>query len=404
MEGNKKNMDTEQPKENVVENHMLEVPIEKIVPNELNNFDISDPNERLKYSVKTWGLHGSLAAIGPFDDGTYRLISGERRFHAIKSIYEETDGQSYQTVPLLVVGDKNMDEREQAIRLQLSNLDVRELSPDDRREHILGVLQILRELDEENKLDEVVVTGGENGSTPAEKLAGIFRFSKRNALLYEAILKKDEEFPGFMLASSNIPMAKMGALINKIDNLDEEKKNEIHLEEKSLQEKLAEAKTVEEKQAIITKGVLAKTVEDEFDSMNLLKNIERSVNQETADLKDSNITNFHSTVSNSMVDKGSEANEPKSYRDLQGRNYEKDVFEVSGTEEPQTLGVEAVLDDIAESTEDTTSAAKIRESIFIKQMIRWCKEYVKNPYQSDEIVELVDAFQAVIDKHNQKNA
>ena len=46
---------------------------DKLVPNPLNHFPISDLTD-LKNTIEQFGILSPLSVVGPYDDGTYRII------------------------------------------------------------------------------------------------------------------------------------------------------------------------------------------------------------------------------------------------------------------------------------------------------------------------------------------
>lgn len=96
---------------------------EKLIPNPLNHFPIGDLTD-LKNTIEQFGILSPLSVIGPFDDGTYRIISGHRRYSSWCQLCEE--GRVSGLIPYYVIGDKDMTDREQYLRILISNIEARE--------------------------------------------------------------------------------------------------------------------------------------------------------------------------------------------------------------------------------------------------------------------------------------
>ena len=96
---------------------------EKLIPNPLNHFPIGDLDD-LKNTIEEFGILSPLSVIGPYADGTYRIIAGHRRYNSWCQLCDE--GKVSGPIPYYVVGDKDMTEREQYLRILISNIEARE--------------------------------------------------------------------------------------------------------------------------------------------------------------------------------------------------------------------------------------------------------------------------------------
>ena len=65
------------------------IPKEKIVSNPKNEMYTQDGIEALKESILINGLRHNLSVLYNPDNDTYRLVSGERRYHAITSMSDK---------------------------------------------------------------------------------------------------------------------------------------------------------------------------------------------------------------------------------------------------------------------------------------------------------------------------
>lgn len=77
----------------------INIPIEQIIPNEKNKYSVQDIEE-LKFSILHNGLKQNLE-VYQIEDDLYKLISGERRYTALKALVEEGHGD-FSMVPCLV--------------------------------------------------------------------------------------------------------------------------------------------------------------------------------------------------------------------------------------------------------------------------------------------------------------
>ena len=74
--------------ENRNETELCYIDEEQIVPNPLNHFSV-EGIEEMAGSLRSYGIVTPLTVIGPYGDGTFRLIAGERRLTAFRKLLEE---------------------------------------------------------------------------------------------------------------------------------------------------------------------------------------------------------------------------------------------------------------------------------------------------------------------------
>lgn len=109
---------------------LMEIDVEKLVPSSQNFYGIREVDE-LAQSIKESGLMHNLV-VRKLDDGKFEILSGERRYHALKQL-------EYKKVPCQV---KEISELDGEILLIQANSKQRELS---HLEKMKGV-ERLREL------------------------------------------------------------------------------------------------------------------------------------------------------------------------------------------------------------------------------------------------------------------
>lgn len=149
------------------------IPKDKIVSNPKNEMYAQDGINALKESILVNGLRHNLSVLYDSDKDIYRLISGERRYHAIS----EMDEKDYQThfpagIPCKVE-KSDITEIDEEIMLISANHDVRESSMEVKRWEVSR----LKELYEAKKLN------GEIKNINAE-IAKQLNISERQARKY----------------------------------------------------------------------------------------------------------------------------------------------------------------------------------------------------------------------------
>ena len=114
-----------------------------IVTNEKNSLFSHDEIEKLSKSIEDIGLQHNLVVLAQ-EDGKYRLISGERRYRAILMLLDRRPGyeEFKNGIPCRV--HTGLDEVEEEIRLIRSNTDSRELTPAEKRNAILRLLELYK--------------------------------------------------------------------------------------------------------------------------------------------------------------------------------------------------------------------------------------------------------------------
>lgn len=111
-------------------------------PSKLNHYE-TDSYKDFKEGIHTFGIQSPISVVGPYPDGTYEIIAGERRYLAAKELYEEGD-EKFRFVPALIIGTSDMNDLEKELRIEMSNLEVRD--DINLHEHRLNVIQIVKRM------------------------------------------------------------------------------------------------------------------------------------------------------------------------------------------------------------------------------------------------------------------
>jgi ParB family chromosome partitioning protein len=119
-----------------------DVPIDKIVSSPSNKYGIRDIEE-LAASIEEMGLLHNLVVREPDSEGNYELISGERRFHACKLLYENGN-TAFSTVPCKVEGQGSAAEIE--LKLLFANATARVLTDYEKTMQAARIKELLLEM------------------------------------------------------------------------------------------------------------------------------------------------------------------------------------------------------------------------------------------------------------------
>lgn len=195
-----------------------ELELNKIKRNPFNNYDMDNLDE-LKNSIITNGLITPISVIGPSENDEYVLIAGERRFNIFSELAESGE-ERYQKMPVYVIGPINMDETEQKLLIESSNLDTRDGF--DKNAHYLNVIKLLKQYKEENDI----------GCSEYVHMRGQYlKCSPRYARYYETIFNRGDDQLIEMVSSGEIGVSKAGRLAAIPKNLQVSAIEEIELGE-----------------------------------------------------------------------------------------------------------------------------------------------------------------------------
>lgn len=149
------------------------IPKEKITPNEKNKNYSQDNIEALSESIIVNGLRHNLSVIPDATSDLYRIVSGERRYHAINMMEEKTYKELFPTGIPCKVEKSSISEIDEEIMLISANHDIRETSIEEKRWEI----RRLKELYEAKKLSGEI-------TNISKEIAKQLNISQRQAIKY----------------------------------------------------------------------------------------------------------------------------------------------------------------------------------------------------------------------------
>lgn len=193
--------------------------IKNIEPSGFNSFDAKNYDD-LKNSIRAMGLITPLSVIGPSEEGMYQIISGERRYRALSELNEETDG-AFSKIPCYIIGPFDMDEAEQKLLIETSNLEIRD--DYNKNQHRFRILKILKEMSDETHSDD---------DTPEKKLrielirdfSSTLKVSNRYGKMYVQIFENGSDDLKDLLSDDDTSIKiSEGAVIANLPDDDEKK-------------------------------------------------------------------------------------------------------------------------------------------------------------------------------------
>lgn len=187
------------------------IPKDKIISNPKNEMYSQDGIEALKESILINGLRHNLSVIYDSDKDNYRLVSGERRYHAISMMTEKEYNSLFPAGIPCKIEKSDITEIDEEIMLISANHDVREASMEVKRWEVGR----LKELYEAKKLK------GEIKNINAE-IAKQLNISERQARKYTTAEKLIPELSE-LLNSNGIDLNQA----DKFGKLDEDAQRSI---------------------------------------------------------------------------------------------------------------------------------------------------------------------------------
>lgn len=217
--------------------NLLEIPIDKLIPSKDNFYGIREIEELAELIKQTGLLHNLV--VRKLDSGMYEILSGERRFRALKLL-------NYSKVPCQVIN--NLNDLDSELLLIIANSSARELTSEEKFKQI-------------NRLDE------------------IYKLKKKNG---EKLPKgKTRDIIGKDLGISGSQVAKYQAVNNKLTEKAKEQlaKNNINFEQAKILSKLspeeqdAKIEEVKDKEPEEV-DILIKGIEQHIDSIESTEEVE----------------------------------------------------------------------------------------------------------------------------------
>ncbi len=246
------------------------IDIDKIVRNEKNFYEINDIEE-LAEDISINGLNHNLVVI-PLEKGLYKLISGERRYTALKSLVEKGE-EKFKIVPCKI---SNLNELDSEIVLIQSNAQTRELSESDK----------LKQVQRLTELYKIKKNNGEKVGRIREVIASDTGLSPTQVGRYERINKSLIPELKSLLEEGNLTVANASEfsvlsednqkiILNIIQNKVEISKNEANKLKNEFKELEKIKNDLSKKEELHLKRIEVLTKENENASKNIDKEIEK---------------------------------------------------------------------------------------------------------------------------------
>lgn len=182
-----------------------------IKPNPLNNFEMIDMDD-LRNSIYSYGVITPLTVFGPFEDGKYMLLAGERRWRCCRKLVEEEKLPEDYKVPVMIYASKNLNETVQKIVIRISNIENR----DDTRkiERMAEVMELLGELVNNGEMEEREM---------ARKASELFKVSDRWGRYWRRVFMSDDNELKAMVKDRTVNIHEASDILS----MDEEKREQV---------------------------------------------------------------------------------------------------------------------------------------------------------------------------------
>jgi len=258
------------------------IPKEKIIPNPKNEQYTQDGIEALKESILVNGLRHNLSVLYDAETDLYRLISGERRYHAICQMSDKDYRDNFPAGIPCKIEKSDVNAIDEEIMLISANHDVRESSMEVKRWEVSRLL----ELYEAKKLK------GEIKNIHAE-IANQLNISERQARKYTTAEKLIPELSE-LLNSNGIDLNQA----DKFGKLDEDAQKTIlsiiqkngTIENAEFQsiKKISEERATEAKQYKEKLDNANKEIEDKEQTIRLLEQKINSIQKDNTETSEQN--------------------------------------------------------------------------------------------------------------------
>lgn len=234
------------------------IDINDIKPNKLNSDFPQEDIDSLRYSIMVNGLLHALVVIKN-GDGTYRLISGERRYHALSSMEPDMLKEMFpQGIPCKLDSIKGGDEVDEKIRIFSANLDARDYEPGEKSKLIRELLKLYEIKEKRGEIPSAIQAIMEAYNI-RERMAKRYAAANRTIPELQKILddgsislKEAEKFSAFSEETQK-QIAELILNNGKVESVDIEVLKKMEEENKKLEkEALKTAKELEEKTKAVT--------------------------------------------------------------------------------------------------------------------------------------------------------
>ena len=142
----------------------------------LQTFEMDEIPE-LKQSIQVYGLLTPLTVCMD-ENGRYEVLSGNRRYRAIKELKQDGIVNKYNEIPCMVL--YGLSEAKKGLIVETTNIDVRKGY--DERPHRFKIIEYLKQL---------VDNGEEKEANIVKRAAKYFKRSERYAAMYKAIFDSE---------------------------------------------------------------------------------------------------------------------------------------------------------------------------------------------------------------------
>lgn len=194
--------------ENRNETELCYIDEEQIVPNPLNHFSV-EGIEEMAGSLRSYGIVTPLTVIGPYGDGTFRLIAGERRLTAFRKLKEQGETEDGK-LPCYVIGTAEMPETEQELLIEVSNVDTRDIQ--NKQMHYMKIVRLIKELVDREGLSK---------RKEMQLRKNYMRCSERYARFYNQVFENDNPELTRMVEDNTISISRAGRIAGLPDDLQE---------------------------------------------------------------------------------------------------------------------------------------------------------------------------------------
>lgn len=343
----------------------MDINISRLRPSPLNTFELGNIDD-LKGNILSFGLLTPPSVVGPHEDGTYEILGGERRYHALTEIHSEHP-DLFNEIPCYICGTADMSQLEKQLIIESSNLETREF---DKNEHRFHILSILKQLQDQGELGHQELV---------QEAKRYMKCSDRYRRMYMKVFNNDNKELNQLISDKKITIQ----LASRIAGLDEEKQ----------QEAINRVKNGERPKDVVDDFAQteSKKAEKDKNSKEGSSSVKNNKNAQTTD-------NNNSAKSNTDSSNMPYGNYKEDYGDSQFTTITSN-HDISAIDQAFFGGksnIDPQLDTVGGLTSSDNDSADNEEKL-TKDVIRWCNRMIKKTDFTDLEEQAFEKLKEVLD-------
>ena len=156
------------------------VSLDQIRPNPYNDFPMEEM-ESLEATIKAFGILTPLLLVGPYSNGYYLILNGERRYRVAKKLRDEGD-ERFKTIPCYIP-ERSMSDNKQKLVIEIANIEHRNTNEESRTQRMFKIYHILSEMEASGDInDRAIASMAAKSLNCSDRYMRIFKSMYKNSL------------------------------------------------------------------------------------------------------------------------------------------------------------------------------------------------------------------------------